>query len=125
MKKSQSVRGQALVLTLLMAFAFASLASLFVPDSVSAQEVYYIVITDSPGGNPIGNRAYDVGDNETFYCSSYNSTGDFMGLVDCFWSSVWPEVGYVDPTSGSNATFNAASIGETWIIATYRDFPTN
>ncbi|MCK4367049.1 MAG: hypothetical protein KAU99_06220 [Thermoplasmata archaeon] len=51
MKKSQRVRGQALILTLLMAFAFASLASLFVLDSVRAQEIDYIVITDAPDGN--------------------------------------------------------------------------
>ena len=121
MKKSQRVRGQALILTLLMAFAFASLASLFVPDSVSAQEIDYIVITDAPDGNPIGNMTYDVDDNDTFYCSSYNSTAGYIGLVNCSWFSEIPEVGYVDPTHGANVTFNAVGLGATWVYAYFMD----
>ncbi|MEE9490584.1 MAG: hypothetical protein V3V91_09125, partial [Thermoplasmata archaeon] len=114
-------RGQALILTLLVAFAFLSLAALLVSDNVRAQELDYIAITDAPDGNPIGDMNYSVGDNDSFYCSGYNHTSGYIGLMNCTWFSEVPEVGYVDPEFGGNVTFHAASIGATWVYATYYD----
>ncbi|MCJ2670645.1 MAG: hypothetical protein LN416_09085, partial [Candidatus Thermoplasmatota archaeon] len=113
-RRNGRARGQALVLTLLMAFAFASMASLFVPDTVSAQdEVDYIVITDAPDGNAIGNMTYNITDTDAFYCSSYNHTTGYLGLVNCSWYSEINEVGSVYPTYGPNVTFTAVGIGST------------
>ncbi len=114
MRGNGGARGQAVVLTLLMAFAFASMASLFVPDTVSAQDdVDYIVVTDAPDGNPIGDMVYNITDTDAFYCSSYNYATGYLGLINCSWYSEIPDVGQVDPTYGPNVTFTAVGFGST------------
>lgn len=77
----------------------------------------FIEITDSPGGNPIGNMTYYLGDNDTFYCSGYNNSRGFVGLEECFWYSEDWRVGRVDPEYGTTVTFITVGLGSTWVIA--------
>jgi parallel beta-helix repeat protein len=103
-----------LVLTLLVAFAFASMASLLVPDTVSAQDdVDYITVTDAPDGNPIINMTYNITDTDSFFCSAYNHTTGYLRLLNCSWYSEIPEVGTVTPDYWSEVTFTAISTGTT------------
>lgn len=123
MEESHRARGQALILMLLIAFAFLSLASMLIPNA-RAQEIDYIVITDAPGGNAIDNMTYDVGNTDAFYCSGYNLITGYVSLVNCSWYSEFPEVGFVDPIWGTNVTFHAVGIGATWVFSYSMD-PTN
>ncbi|MFQ6060082.1 MAG: nitrous oxide reductase family maturation protein NosD [Thermoplasmata archaeon] len=113
-------RRPALIVGLVLALAFfASLASLLLTsDVVRAQEgLDYIVITDSPDGNPIENMTYYLGDNDIFYCSGYNWSLGYIGLQECYWYSENWEVGFVDPPRGTNVTFFTVGLGSTWVWA--------
>jgi parallel beta-helix repeat protein len=77
----------------------------------------YILITDSPNGTEVGNMTYYLGENDTFYCSGYNSTEGFLGLEDCHWYSEDWKVGIVVPEYGTNVTFNTTGLGSTWVQA--------
>ncbi|MFQ5909236.1 MAG: nitrous oxide reductase family maturation protein NosD [Thermoplasmata archaeon] len=113
--------GQTLIIACILASAFASLTLLMTSNEVQAQGIDYIVITDAPDGFPIDNHTYILGETDTFYCSGYNQTGAYMGLVDCDWASDNPNVGYVTPPFGTNVTFMAVGIGLTWVHATHAD----
>jgi DNA-binding MarR family transcriptional regulator/nitrous oxidase accessory protein NosD len=102
---------------------FVSLGSLlFVSDSVQAQGVDFIEITDAPDGNPINDMTYLVGDNDTYYCSGYNWSIGYVGLQICSWySEDWPIIN-LSPWNNTNFTFaNAAGSGITTVWATHDD----
>jgi len=119
----QSHRGLALVLPLVLALSFfVSIASLlYTSDVVRAQnEVDFIVITDSPDGNPIRDMAYRLWENDTYYCSGYNFTDGYIGLEPCDWYSENLWVIDLNPTNNTNWTgVNAANPGITIVRAYY------
>ncbi|MCK5291026.1 MAG: right-handed parallel beta-helix repeat-containing protein [Thermoplasmata archaeon] len=99
---------------------YASLASvLFTVNVVQAQTgLDYIIITDSPNGTAIDNMTYDVGENDTYYCSGYNYTTGYLGLELCDWYSENWAVGTVTPVRNSTTTtFTAVSGGTTRVRA--------
>ncbi len=99
---------------------YASLASvLFTSNVVQAQnDLDYIIITDSPNGTAIDNMTFNVGENDTFYCSGYNFTTGYLGLERCDWYSENSPVGTVVPSRNSTTTtFTAVSGGTTRVRA--------
>ncbi len=119
----QSHRGLALVLPLILALSFfVSIASLlYTSDVVRAQNgVDFIRITDSPGGNPIRNKAYRLMENDTYYCSGYNFTDGYIGLVLCDWYSENRWIVDLNPTNNTNWTgVSAIEPGTTRVRAFY------
>jgi len=90
----------------------------FGSDVVRAQDgVDYIVITDSPGGRPIENMTYYIGDRDTFYCSGYNHSQGFVGLEWCYWQNENWAVGEILEIDGTYTTFIAIGAGSTWVYA--------
>jgi parallel beta-helix repeat protein len=79
--------------------------------------VDYIVVTDSPNGTPILDMEYILGENDTFYCSAYNNTFGYLGLVSCYWDSQNPIVGNVNPRSGTSTLFMTKAFGSTYVTA--------
>lgn len=115
-------RGLALVLPLAVALSFfVSLASLlYVSDTVQAQGIDFIEITDAPDGNPINNMTYLIGENDTYYCSGYNWTQGYMGLQICTWYSEDRQVISLSPWNVTNFTYvNAVGPGTTMVYATH------
>jgi parallel beta-helix repeat protein len=85
----------------------------------------YIAITDSPDGTPIGDMVYNLGQNDTFYCSGYNHTQGYLGLENCYWSSKNWTVGDVDPWQGKSTLFTTKSFGTTIVTAGLYDLGQN
>ncbi|MEE9224487.1 MAG: NosD domain-containing protein, partial [Thermoplasmata archaeon] len=77
----------------------------------------YIAITDSPNGTPIGDKEYNLGQNDTFYCSGYNYTQGYMGLENSYWNSKNTTVGDIDPRQGKSTLFTAKGFGTTIVTA--------
>ncbi len=108
-----------LVLGVIMSATLVGLL-MHAPSAEAADDIDYIVIRDAPdgGGNPVGNMTYNITDTDTFYAAGYNFTSGYLGDFDAYWKSHDPNVGDVNPASGSNWTvFEALSRGTTQVDA--------
>ncbi|UCE36558.1 MAG: fibronectin type III domain-containing protein [Thermoplasmata archaeon] len=52
-----------------------------------APRIAYILITDLPDGTPLGGGPVPVGFTEWGYCSAYNDTAGFLGVVSADWTA--------------------------------------
>jgi parallel beta-helix repeat protein len=77
----------------------------------------FIVITDSPDGKPILDMEYILGENDTFYCSGYNHTIGYLGLMNCYWEVENITIGDINPRSGYSTLFTTKAFGSTYVIA--------
>lgn len=66
-----------------------------------------IDITDSPNGTPLQNRTVQVGFNVTGYCSAYNDTVGYIGIIEANWSA--------SGDGGSNPTTGPSPSNSSWI----------
>ncbi|MFQ5883468.1 MAG: NosD domain-containing protein [Thermoplasmata archaeon] len=90
----------------------------FSSDVVRAQNgVDYIEITDVPGGKPIDNVTYYLGETDIFYCSGFNYSRGFIGLEWCYWQSENRGVGRLDQQDGYSTNFTAVGVGTTRVWA--------
>jgi hypothetical protein len=92
----------------------------------SPPTVDYIILTDFPGGTPLGSVDIPVGGSITIYVSGYNmSSGRYVELVEVDWSQA-PSIGGLTNLTGTKTTFTAGlSIFylPQWIISRSQMFP--
>ncbi|UCE36193.1 MAG: right-handed parallel beta-helix repeat-containing protein [Thermoplasmata archaeon] len=90
-----------------------------VPNATAGPELDHIIIRDAPngGGDPVGNRSYDLGDTDTFYAAGYNKSSGYMGDIDVGWSVTVKYIGTVT-AYGNSTTFTPTNPGSTYITVT-------
>ncbi len=80
----------------------------------------FILLTDSPNGNEIGDISWYIGDPLLIYASGYNDTvlgnmtSIYMELVEVSWTDT-PDLGDFDNLTGNSSTFTGTSEGLTTI----------
>jgi hypothetical protein len=81
--------------------------------------VDFIHIRDAPnsGGSIVGDKTYNLGQNDTFWAAGYNNTFGYLGDLYVTWNSTNTGVGTVAP-SGTQTYFQTVGVG-TCVVEAY------
>lgn len=98
------------------------LGLLIVPFETQAEPgVDYVVIRDAPneGGDPVGNRTYMTGQNDTYYAAGYNNTFGYIRDMNAYWySGEMTVIRLIGGKDSPNVTIVAEEYGTTKVYAT-------
>lgn len=92
---------------------------------ITSPSIDNIIITDAPNGAELKTVILTPGENVTAYASGYDSTGDYIDLVEVNWSESM-FLGFFDNITGTSTTFTAGAIGGlTTITGENLSYPVN
>ncbi len=81
----------------------------------------YIEITDTPGGTPLAGGWVEVGFQEWGYCSAYNDTSGYIGVVDADWTATGGNAVLLGSSPNSTNGIDVGTIpgSSVWFEASY------